>query len=38
MSVEDEILACEEDLRRAQLAADVDALDRILDDVLIHEL
>jgi ketosteroid isomerase-like protein len=35
MSVDDEILACEEDLRRAQLSGDVAALDRLLDDLLV---
>ncbi len=35
MSIDDEILACEAELRRAQLAADVAALDRLLDDVLV---
>ncbi len=34
MSVDDEILACEAELRQAQLNSDVAALDRLLDDQL----
>jgi hypothetical protein len=34
MSTDDEILAREDGLRRAQLASDVHALDRLLDDGL----
>ena len=34
MSLDDEILAREEELRRAQLASDVEALERLLDDRL----
>lgn len=35
MSIEDEILACEADLRQAQLTGDVATLDRLLDDLLV---
>jgi ketosteroid isomerase-like protein len=35
MSVDEEILACEAELRRAQLESDVAALDRLLDDALV---
>jgi ketosteroid isomerase-like protein len=35
MSIDDEILACEADLRHAQLTGDVAALDRLLDDRLV---
>jgi len=35
MSIDDEILACEAQLRRAQLAGDVAALDQLLDDELV---
>jgi hypothetical protein len=35
MSVDDEILICEEELRRAQLTSDVAALDRLLDGELL---
>ena len=35
MTVDEEILAYEEQLRQAQLASDVTALDRLLDDELI---
>jgi hypothetical protein len=35
MSIDDEILACESELREAQLTSDVPLLDRLLDDVLI---
>jgi ketosteroid isomerase-like protein len=35
MSVDDEILACEAELQRAQLTGDVAALDRLLDDLLL---
>src|SRR5690349_13028363 len=35
MSIEDEILACEADLRQAQLTGDIAMLDRLLDDVLV---
>src|SRR6476620_7441555 len=35
MSIEGEILACEADLRQAQLTGDVASLDRLLDDVLV---
>jgi hypothetical protein len=35
MSVDEEILACEAELRLAQLASDVGTLDRLLDDVLV---
>ncbi len=35
MSIDDEILACEKELRQAQLASDVAALDRLLDDLLV---
>jgi ketosteroid isomerase-like protein len=34
MSIDDEILACEAELRQAQLSGDVVVLDRLLDDVL----
>jgi ketosteroid isomerase-like protein len=34
-NVDDEILACEVQLRRAQLTADVAELDRLLDDSLV---
>ena len=33
--VEEEVLACEAQLRRAQVAADVEALDGLLDDELL---
>jgi len=35
VSVDDEILACEAELRNAQLTADVAVLDRLLDDQLL---
>jgi ketosteroid isomerase-like protein len=35
MTIDEEILACEGELRRAQLASDVAALDRLLDDALV---
>ncbi len=35
MSADDEILSCEAELRRAQLASDVEALDRLLDEALV---
>ena len=35
MGIDDEILACEADLRLAQLSGDVAMLDRLLDDVLV---
>jgi ketosteroid isomerase-like protein len=35
MSIDDEILACESELRQAQLTGDVQALDRLLDDRLV---
>jgi len=35
MAIDDEILICETELRRAQMASDVDALDRLLDDALV---
>jgi len=35
MSIDDEILACEEELRQAQLKGDVAVLDRLLDDRLL---
>jgi ketosteroid isomerase-like protein len=35
VSVDDEILACEADLRHAQLTGDVAELDRLLDDLLV---
>jgi len=35
MDPDDEILAREAELRRAQLESDVDALDRLLDDCLL---
>ena len=35
MNVDEEILACEEQLRQAQLASDVVVLDRLLDDELL---
>ena len=34
MTIDDEILACESELRQAQLTGDVAVLDRLLDDVL----
>lgn len=34
MSLDDEILACEAELRHAQLTSDLAALDRLLDDLL----
>ena len=34
MSIDDEILACEAELRHAQLTGDITALDRLLDDRL----
>jgi len=33
--MDDEILACEEELRRAQLASDTETLERLLDDALV---
>lgn len=35
MTVDEEILACEEQLRQAQLASDVTVLERLLDDDLV---
>ena len=35
MSIDDEILACEGQLREAQLTGDVAVLDRLLDDLLL---
>jgi ketosteroid isomerase-like protein len=35
VSIDDEILACEAQLREAQLTADVAVLDRLLDDLLL---
>jgi len=35
MSIDDEILACEAQLREAQLTGDVAVLDRLLDDLLL---
>jgi ketosteroid isomerase-like protein len=35
MSIDNEILACEAELRQAQLTGDVTALDRLLDDLLL---
>ncbi len=35
MSIDDEILACEAELRDAQLTGDVAILDRLLDDALV---
>jgi ketosteroid isomerase-like protein len=35
MTTDDEILACEAELRRAQLAGDAGILDRLLDDALL---
>ena len=35
MSITDEILACETELRHAQLTGDVALLDRLLDDLLV---
>jgi ketosteroid isomerase-like protein len=35
MSVDDQILACEAELRQAQLSGDVAVLDRLLDDLLV---
>ena len=35
MNVDDEILACEAELRQAQLTSDVETLERLLDDVLV---
>jgi hypothetical protein len=35
MNIAEEILACEEELRGAQLSSDVAALDRLLDDALV---
>jgi hypothetical protein len=35
MNADDEILACEAELVRAQLASDVEVLDRLLDDALL---
>jgi ketosteroid isomerase-like protein len=35
MSVDNEILACETELRQAQLSGDVAVLDRLLDDMLV---
>lgn len=35
MGIDDEILACEDALRQAQLASDVAELDRLLDDLLV---
>src|SRR5579871_4810451 len=35
MRMDDEILACEAELRNAQLTGDVELLDRLLDDLLV---
>lgn len=35
MTIDDEILACEAQLREAQLTGDIAALDRLLDDILL---
>src|SRR5215471_13673011 len=35
MTLNDEILACEAELRRAQLTSDVELLDHLLDDALV---
>jgi ketosteroid isomerase-like protein len=35
VSIDDEILACEADLRHAQLTGDAAVLDRLLDDLLV---
>ena len=35
MTIDDEILACENELRHAQLTDDVATLDRLLDDLLV---
>lgn len=35
MSIDDEILACESQLRLAQLSGDAEALERLLDDALV---
>ena len=35
MTIDDEILACENELRHAQLTGDVATLDRLLDDLLV---
>jgi hypothetical protein len=35
VSIDDEILACEAELRHAQLTGDVAVLDRLLDDLLV---
>ncbi len=35
MTIDDEILACEAELREAQLTGDVATLDRLLDDALL---
>ncbi|HLK63775.1 MAG TPA: nuclear transport factor 2 family protein [Bryobacteraceae bacterium] len=35
MTIDDEILACESELRQAQLTGDIAALDRLLDDQLV---
>lgn len=35
MSIDEEILACEAELREAQLSSDVAALDRLLDEALV---
>jgi ketosteroid isomerase-like protein len=35
MNIDDEILACEAEIRQAQLSSDVAALDRLLDDALL---
>ena len=35
MTIDDEILACEAELREAQLTSDVAALERLLDDALL---
>ncbi|HEX4810764.1 MAG TPA: nuclear transport factor 2 family protein [Bryobacteraceae bacterium] len=35
MSIDDEILACEAELRHAQLTGDIAVLDRLLDDLLL---
>lgn len=35
MTIDEEILACEAELRRAQLTSDLAVLDRLLDDLLV---
>jgi ketosteroid isomerase-like protein len=35
VTIDDEILACEAQLREAQLTGDIAALDRLLDDILL---